>query len=384
MKRNLLLAGLILALVCCFSGGALAATGYETTGPELSFDRAPGTYNAYVNTGFYTEVRVNGDVGMGAYYLITKTGTDDLTAEDTGNYDGDYTTFDSAAMGNSWWDFDNETNEYVIHISMNVADEDTWVALLYVDVNGNYAITDPWQITAIDFSDVPNMTWYKEALVMSVNYGIVQGYGNDIFKPQSQVTRAEFAQMLYNLLNVSFIDEQPAPVGVLSATDDSDVILPHAAFSDVKDGDWYYKAVIYLAQRGYLNGYKDGTFLPNGYITRAEIAQVLYNIAISSDTFKQSLNGGEQSYFIDVPLNAWYYAAVATLADAGWVKGYANVQVTTADSDNPMESHPYFQPQNTATRAEALQFATRLIYGNNSYQPNQQPTALTFDFVAIH
>lgn len=48
-------------------------------------------------------------------------------------------------------------------------------------------------------------------------------------------------------------------------------------FSDVSEGDWYYEAVRFVHERGLMNGYSDGRFGPNDTLSRAQLAQILFN-----------------------------------------------------------------------------------------------------------
>ncbi len=58
---------------------------------------------------------------------------------------------------------------------------------------------------------------------------------------------------------------------------DKDMVYNHG-FSDVQEGYWYENAVAYCYQKGYIKGYEDGTFDPYGNITRAEFATILYRV----------------------------------------------------------------------------------------------------------
>lgn len=49
-------------------------------------------------------------------------------------------------------------------------------------------------------------------------------------------------------------------------------------FKDVKEGAWFEDAVAFVVESGYMSGFKDNTFRPNQSLTRAQMAQVLYNI----------------------------------------------------------------------------------------------------------
>lgn len=51
------------------------------------------------------------------------------------------------------------------------------------------------------------------------------------------------------------------------------------AFKDIKAGAWYESAVLWAQEKGIVNGYQDGTFKPNGNVTRAELTGVIQNLA---------------------------------------------------------------------------------------------------------
>ena len=52
---------------------------------------------------------------------------------------------------------------------------------------------------AASFKDVPENTWYYEAIETMYKEGIVSGYGNGIFKPENKITHAEILRMLLNM-----------------------------------------------------------------------------------------------------------------------------------------------------------------------------------------
>ena len=87
-------------------------------------------------------------------------------------------------------------------------------------------------------------------------------------------------------------------------------------FTDVSVGDWYYEAVKFVFDNNFMDGVGDGKFNPDGTLTRAMIAQVLYN-----------LEGETSSYptvFDDVAKSAWYADAVNWAAASGIVEGKGN------------------------------------------------------------
>jgi hypothetical protein len=71
----------------------------------------------------------------------------------------------------------------------------------------------------------------------------------------------------------------------------------------------------------YVQGVGGGRFNPDGSMTRAAAAQMLYNLLTSTS---REMYYSTSSSFSDVPSGAWYCAAVSTLANAGVIDGYTN------------------------------------------------------------
>ncbi|MDD3138460.1 MAG: leucine-rich repeat protein [Lachnospiraceae bacterium] len=116
-----------------------------------------------------------------------------------------------------------------------------------------------------NFSDAGN-TYYTDYLLAAKALGIVNGVGNNMFAPEKEITRQEMFVMLYNALRV--IDEVPAYVNntQLSSFNDADKIA-----------SWANEAVSSLVKTGTIGGYNNNLNLAVT-TTRAEIAQVLYNL----------------------------------------------------------------------------------------------------------
>jgi hypothetical protein len=88
-------------------------------------------------------------------------------------------------------------------------------------------------------------------------------------------------------------------------------------YSDISDNMWYYDAVKFVTEDGLMSGYTNGTFGPENTVSRAMLAQVLYNkegrpAVTSSNVFQ------------DVESGSWYYDAVTWAAGKGIVIGYGN------------------------------------------------------------
>ena len=99
---------------------------------------------------------------------------------------------------------------------------------------------------------------------------------------------------------------------------------PALPFTDVAEGDWYYDAVAYCWENGIMDGTSGTAFAPNMTLTRAMMAQVLYNLA---DGTASTAAG-----FPDVAASAWYADAVNWAAANGYVTGYDNGSYGPEDS----------------------------------------------------
>ena len=86
-------------------------------------------------------------------------------------------------------------------------------------------------------------------------------------------------------------------------------------FKDVQRGDWFVDAVEYVSTRGMMNG-SGGEFRPNERLTRAMIAQILYNL--------EGAAGGVPANFPDITADDWCAAAVGWASQSGIMSGYSS------------------------------------------------------------
>lgn len=113
------------------------------------------------------------------------------------------------------------------------------------------------------FDDVPSGSWYEKYVCIAAESGIVQGIGQNKFGVGENVTRQDMAVMIYRTLN----QKNTAPEAAKPTFDDIDLIADYAR-----------DAVGALSKDGYINGVGDNKFNPKGTATRAETAQMLYNV----------------------------------------------------------------------------------------------------------
>ena len=146
----------------------------------------------------------------------------------------------------------------------------------------------------------------------------MQGDDKGNFNPDAFMTRAEAAQLFYNLLK------------------DKNVEITES-FIDVPDGAWYATAMRVLASLDIITGYPDGTARPDAQIIRAEFVTMV-------SRFEGLTTGGPN--FPDVPSNYWAYKYINSSAAKGWITGYLDGT---------------FRPANNITRSEATKLVNALL-----------------------
>lgn len=107
------------------------------------------------------------------------------------------------------------------------------------------------------YEDLPADAWYVDYVLEAYDRGLMQGLGNGVFAPETNMTRAQMVQALANFADVD-----------LSAYTGS-------SFTDVPADQWYAPAVAWAAEQGVINGMGDGTFRPEEPIKREHICNIV-------------------------------------------------------------------------------------------------------------
>lgn len=116
------------------------------------------------------------------------------------------------------------------------------------------------EVSPSGFSDTQSR-WSDESIARLKDLNIIKGYEDATFQPTKNMTRAEFASLLYRFL-VQMPIVQTAAVGT---------------FHDI-NGNWAKPAIEKLSGIKLFNGYTDGTFGPDREITRAEVAVLINHV----------------------------------------------------------------------------------------------------------
>ena len=183
---------------------------------------------------------------------------------------------------------------------------------------------------ASGFSDVPAGSWYEKAVLWATKQGIATGVSEGKFGPNQPVTRGQVVTMLWRM------EGSPKASG-------------SGGFSDVKSGVYYAEAVVWAAKNSLVNGYPNGTFVPNRKISRQELVTILYRYA---EYRGKSVAAPSTSFsaFTDADKVASY-----ALAPMRWAVGNGIVSGTTAST---------LSPSGAATRAQFVQMLYRWLGDN--------------------
>ncbi len=113
----------------------------------------------------------------------------------------------------------------------------------------------------IDFNDM-DKHWSNDYVKPLLAMGIINGYEDHSFRPNSNITRGEFSKIIIEALNIS-----------------SNEINNNETFSDSNDMPLWAKNYIALAnENNIISGYEDGTVKPNNIMTRSEMSTALSKI----------------------------------------------------------------------------------------------------------
>ena len=174
------------------------------------------------------------------------------------------------------------------------------------------------------YNDVKNDTsWFYPGVQYCLSYGLMSGMGNGSFAPGEYTTRAQVAQILYNLHG------NPEVSG-------------GTPFTDVPEGAWYQKAVTWAHSVGIVNGVTATTFSPNANITRQDFVLMLMRYLNNVRMVDRTWTPDDLSRFADAGSVGFW--ALDAMKDAVAINAISGV---------PIDGRLYIQPARNATRAEA-------------------------------
>lgn len=174
----------------------------------------------------------------------------------------------------------------------------------------------------VNLNDIKNH-WAKKYIEKLVINGAVSGYPDGTFRPDNNITRAEFITMLVKAFKLESQDKK--------------------IFIDTKE-HWANNFISIAASHEIVSGYEDNTFRPDNLITREEMAVMI------AKTTKLKLDIEESKFTDNSIVSIWAKPYINTVVKNGVIQGYPNNT---------------FQPQKNATRAEAVTIIVRALELDN-------------------
>ena len=175
-------------------------------------------------------------------------------------------------------------------------------------------------IEDVSFIDVADDVYYTDPVAWAVEREVTNGTAPYLFSPENTCTRAQVVTFLWRAAGC------PEPKQTANP------------FEDVKEGQYYYKAVLWAVEQGVTNGVDAKHFAPNAGCTRAQVVTFLWR------AMGRPMPWSFDNSFTDVDLNEYYGGAVLWAIENG---------ITNGTSANR------FSPNATCTRAQIVTFLFR-------------------------
>lgn len=182
---------------------------------------------------------------------------------------------------------------------------------------------DESHINAISkLTDLAKESWYMDAVEFVIEKGIMMGTSDTSFSPDLTTSRGMLAVILYRL-------------------EGSPTVSGDMPFKDVHSKKYYADAIKWAAQKGIVNGYRDGTFNPEAPITREELVSMLWKYKGAPLGYEQSLN----------------------FKDAKDIKGWSKEAFSWAVQNNIIsgDNNGNVLPKGQATRVQVAQIIMNLL-----------------------
>lgn len=246
--------------------------------------------------------------------------------------------------------YDPETGTFAGVPAWLVREDGASFALLHRTGNSIYVAVEARRT----FDDL-NGHWARAEVEGLANRLFIEGVGQRRFAPDEQVTRAQFTAMLVRTLGLA---------GGASA------------FADVDADAWYAEAVAAAYRFGIVHGYEDGTFRPEDYITREQMAAMLDRamtrtgyagaktaLGPARTDEDEVASNGSSGAETDMNLHHNEASVLDGYADAAAISGWARGPLSAMVRAGILQGTPagMLEPGQIASRSEAAAMLARLL-----------------------
>ena len=313
---------------------------------DSTFYYTYGDHKITVVKGYANENGNQGDVARYEYTLDDNGNVIQSVVHSMVNGQTNTTTYSYDAKGNLIEEKVADTGSYLYEYNdKDLCVKQTWknsggsigtVTNYEYDANGNLVTSAdsqsntyrytyapiPEKASESDFTDVKSGEYYFTPVIWATAMKITDGVGDGKFAPDRGCTRDQLVTFLWRAAG------EPEPETTVNP------------FTDVKEGDYFYKAVLWAVENGVTTGKSATIFAPKETCTRAQIVTFIYRAA-GEPKADNAVNP-----FEDVAANAYYADAVLWAVENGITTGKTATR---------------FAPNDTCTRGQGVTFLYRGI-----------------------
>lgn len=215
---------------------------------------------------------------------------------------------------NEWLPLENTFVDWETSKASGEVDHFTKFAVLAIEKQKEN-VSDPRP--AVQLIDIKGH-WAEEEIFELIRLGAISGYPDSTFKPNNNITRAEFTSVIVQALGLELETEN--------------------VFSDTRL-HWAKNSIATAYANGIVNGFNENTFEPDAPITREQMATIIAKAFELQKGLDKTFNDSKD-------ISTWAHGAVQLASSNGIINGYPDGS---------------FRPQALATRAEAVAVITRAI-----------------------
>jgi len=154
------------------------------------------------------------------------------------------------------------------------------------------------------FNDVHQPSWYANAVSTLTNGNLLTGYPDGSFRPGQAMTRAEFSALVVRVMGFGHV-------------------TGNAAFTDTA-GHWATNYIHAAYVMGWVQGFGDGTFRPDQFVTRAEVAALVNRATRRLPLTADDLLPGMVTWSDNMNQNAWYYLYIQEATNSNYFEMHVN------------------------------------------------------------
>lgn len=178
--------------------------------------------------------------------------------------------------------------------------------------------------------------WAEATIEKWIEESKITGYQDGTFRPDGNVTRAEFVTMVNKIIDYD-------GKGTIE-------------FDDVKSDDWFYDQVRIAQEIGYISGYSATEFGPNDNITREQAAAILARIQ-----YLKADSEAANKFTDNTDISSWAVGSVGAASSNGFIKGHNDGS---------------FKPKDNLSRAEAVTMLDNVLLNAKNYIVYRDGTVL--------